>query len=84
MTLATYCGNKNSFTTYFSNDLRINQINVSTHKNNFLEHEKYIFDVKVREDIVINGLGFIKIIYSSNVKIYTNKDIEVFTRKSLI
>ena len=36
------------------------------------------------EDIVINGLGFVKIIFAGNVKIYANKDIEIFTRKSLI
>lgn len=77
-------GNKNSFTAYFSNDLRINQINVSTHKKEFLEHEKYIFDVKGREDIVINGLGYIKIVDPGTVTVYVPKGVNVVKRDSLV
>jgi len=77
-------GNKNSFTTYFSNDLRVNQINISTHKKEFLEHEKYIFDVKGREDIVINGLGYIKIVDSGTVTVYVPKGVSVVKRDSLV
>ena len=35
-------------------------------------------------DIVINGLGFIKCIGSGTVNVYTYKNIDVYTRKSLI
>jgi len=77
-------GNKNSFTTYFSNDLRVNQINVSTHKKEFLEHEKYIFDINGREDIVINGLGYIKIVDPGTVTVYVPKGVSVVKRDSLV
>lgn len=44
------------------------------------------YDIKANnnEDIVINGLGFIKCTKSSNVKIYSKYNLDVFTRKSLV
>ena len=37
-----------------------------------------------RHDIVIKGLGFIKIINEATVEIYTKDGVEVYIRKSLI
>ena len=76
-------GEKNSFTVFMPNDLKIKRVNGKRHEY-LKDLSSRDLNVGFREDIVINGLGFIKIIYSSNVKIYTNKDIEVFTRRSLI
>lgn len=77
-------GNKNSFTTYFSNELRVMQINISTHKQNFTEHEKHIFKINNREDIVINGLGYIKIVNSGLIEIYAPKNVSVIKRDSMV
>ena len=41
-------------------------------------------DLKYHEDIVINGLGFVKTIMEGKVYIYVNQDVSVFTRKSMI
>ena len=41
-------------------------------------------DVKIHEDLVINGLGFIKIVDKCTLKVYVNKNVEVFTRDSII
>lgn len=77
-------GNKNSFTTYFSNDLRVMQINKTTHTMNFINHKKYTFNINGREDIVINGLGYIKIVDEAIVDIYVPDGISVIKRDSMI
>ena len=40
--------------------------------------------IGVREDICINGLGFIKVVDPCNITIYIDKNIDVYKRKSLI
>lgn len=76
-------GDKNSFTVYVSNDLKIKRINSSRH--NDVKHlaDKEL-DLMYREDIVINGLGFIKVMHPGKICLYCNKDIEIFKRRSLI
>ena len=55
------------------------------HKNDELKDLfKHEIDVAYHEDLVINGLGFIKIVEKAKVNVYINKDVEVFTRDSLI
>ncbi len=76
-------GEKNSFTIYISNDLKVKRYNASKH-DNLKDLSKTTIDLKFREDIVINGLGFIKVVQNGKVDIYLNKDVSVFTRKSLI
>ena len=36
------------------------------------------------EDLVINGLGFVKIVNKGVIDVYIDKDIDTFMRKSLI
>lgn len=76
-------GDKNSFTVFMSNDLNIRRVNGIRH-NEMKDLSKRELNIKFREDIVINGLGFIKIIHDGKVDVYCNKDIDIFTRKSLI
>lgn len=76
-------GDKNSFTAFMSNDLNIRRVNGIRH-NEMKDLSKRELNIKFREDIVINGLGFIKIIHDGKVDVYCNKDIDIFTRKSLI
>ena len=76
-------GERNSFTVFVSNDIKIKRINGKRHndlKNNSLKE----FDLRYHEDIVIEGLGFIKTTLEGKVNIYINKDVSVFIRKSLI
>ena len=40
--------------------------------------------LKYHEDIVIEGFGFIKTILEGKVYVYVDKDVSVFTRKSMI
>lgn len=76
-------GEKNSFTLYLSNDLKIKRMKAlrQTRLKNLF---KTTHQMKYGEDLVINGLGFIKIVEKGTVDLYLDKDIETFTRKSMI
>lgn len=76
-------GEKNSFTVFMSNDLDIKRIN-SKRNNRLKDLAVRQVEVRFNHDLVINGLGFIKIVFDATVNVYLDKDIEVFTRKSLI
>ena len=45
---------------------------------------KETYNLKYDEDIVINGLGFIKVVNKGTVDLYIDKNVDTFTRKSLI
>ena len=76
-------GERNSFTVFTSNNIKIKRINGKRHEilKNLSQKE---IDLKYHEDIVINGFGFVKTILEGKVYVYVDKDVEVFTRKSLI
>ncbi len=71
----------NNFTLYFSNQLKIERTFKIGKETNLIPH---IINVKANEDLVILGLGFIKVGKDEIVTIYTLPNVHVFTRKSLI
>lgn len=76
-------GSKNSFTFYVSNELdvdKINTKNASSPDNMTLR----TFDVSYYQDLVINGLGFIKITEKCKIDVYAPSNVEIFLRSSLI
>lgn len=77
-------GEKNSFTLYISNNLKTSQVNINTHIDRYSELEKFVFDINGNEDIVINGLGYIKIVNKALLNVYAPKGVNVTTRKSMI
>ena len=76
-------GEKNSFTFYLSNDIIVSRINTMTNIRG-TELELTILDVNPNEDVIVNGLCFIKIVKKARIKIYTIKGVGVYKRKSLI
>lgn len=76
-------GNKNSFTVYMSNELKVRRFNMARQQKLKDLYPNKI-DVMYREDIVVNGLGFIKVVEKANVIVYLDKNVEVYTRNSLI
>ena len=76
-------GNRNSFTLYISNSLKVKKLNAIKH-NNLKDLNKTTYEVRHYEDIVINGMGFIKIVDPCTVDIYIDKKVNTFKRKSLI
>lgn len=76
-------GELNSFTFYLSNDIIIKRINTITNirgKN----LKQITLDVLPNEDVIVNGLCFIKITKKATLKIYTLENVGVYKRKSLI
>lgn len=76
-------GERNSFTVFASNNINIKRINGKRH-NDLMDLSRKEINLKYHEDIVINGLGFVKTILEGKVYIYVNKDVSVYTRKSMI
>ena len=76
-------GEKNSFTVFMSNDLKIKRINGKRH-DYLKDLSRKDLSLRYHEDIVINGLGFVKTILEGKVAVYIDKDVDVFVRKSLI
>jgi len=75
-------GDRNSFTLYIPNGINVKKINS---RHSYLKELTYTeHDIKFHEDLVIYGLGFIKIVIEGKIGIYLNKDIKTFIRKNLI
>ena len=75
-------GDRNSITFYIPNEIKISRCRFNSDKCSNLTPKEY--DILFGEDLVINGLGFIKIVASCKIEVVINKDILVFTRKSMI
>ena len=76
-------GGKNSFTFFVSNDLEIDKKEIS--RCDLLKDlSKRTINVGYHQDIVVNGLGFIKVVEKAVVDIYVENNVEVFVRDSLI
>ncbi len=76
-------GEKNSFTFYISNDIIVSRINTVTNKRG-MDLKMTTVMVDGSQDIVINGLCFIKITKKAHLRIYTLNNVGIYKRKSLI
>lgn len=74
---------KNSFTLYLSNDIKVKRININTN-NDLRSLNKYSFDAKKDSDIVIKGLMFCKMVKEAKIDIYTKDNVDVYVRPNLI
>lgn len=71
-----------NITIFVANNLEIKRY---YNDNNILTNlEKHKLNVKKGEDVVVSGLGFIKVNRDCNFTLYTLKNVSVFIRKSLI
>ena len=77
-------GEKNSFTLFMSNDLRVKRLLNLFNNPELYDKNKITYNMKYDEDLVISGLGFIKIVDKGVIDIYIDKDVDTFTRRSLI
>lgn len=73
---------KNILVFYMSNKLEF--LRIYKDSNKLTNLKKHIIDVRPNFDIVINGLGFIKVKEKAKIVIYTLDNVLVYTRKSLI
>ena len=77
-------GEKNSFTLFVSNDLKVRRLLNLFNNEEIKDKNKITYNVKYDEDLVISGLGFVKIVDKGVINVYINKDVDTFMRKSLI
>ena len=77
-------GEKNSFTLFVSNDLKVKRLLNIFHNTDLKDKNKITYNVKYDEDLVVSGMGFVKIVNKGTIDIYIDKDIDTYTRKSLI
>ncbi|MBQ8234080.1 MAG: 50S ribosome-binding GTPase [Bacilli bacterium] len=70
----------NNITFFISNNLNIKRLYKDINTN-LVRHDIHVSN---NEDIVIEGLGFIKFTKEEDIVIYTIKDVLVYKRKSLI
>lgn len=75
------CLDKTNITLFMSN-----RLNIKRNYNflDFSEFDTYELDLKAGEDIVIVGLGFIKVSTNSHFRIHVLKNVMVYKRDSLI
>lgn len=76
-------GEKNSFTVYISNDLKVKRIIKDRH-DDLHDLYKTTYNLPFNNDLVIKGLGFIKITGRGKVDVYIDQKIKTFLRKNLI
>lgn len=75
-------GSKNSFTFYGSNKLKvIRHKNQNDHLTNLNSRE---FIVQDFTDVVISGLGFIRIVLKGKIRIFCDINVQIKCRKSLL
>ena len=75
-------GEKNSFTFYVSNDLKIRRI--SNKHDTLKDLQKRTYEMGYDEDLCVNGLGFVKIVNKGTVDIYLDSRVSTYKRDSLI
>lgn len=78
-----YQGDYNSLVFYINNNLLVSPININTNKRH-LDYISEEINIEEASDIVINGLGFIKIVKPGIVKIYLPKGVRLSVRKAII
>lgn len=76
-------GERNSFTLYMSNDIKVKRITSSRH-DDLKNMAKRTYQLPFNQDIVVKGLGFIKIVNRGVVDIYINQRVGTFMRDNLI
>jgi len=70
------------FIFYFSNNLSITRVWKEVELLKQLEKKRIM--VSAKEDVVIKGLGFFKVMKDDILDIYVIPGVDVYTRKSLI
>lgn len=70
----------NNLTFFFANTLKLDRY----YKDKKVDFKENVLEVHKNEDIVISGLGFIKVTKPGVIRVSTFKDIEVYLRNSLI
>lgn len=75
------CLDATNITLFFSSNLKITRTFDNINLNNWKKHDLF---VTAGKDVVLSGLGFIKVTKSVKLNVYLKYNINVYTRDSLI
>ena len=77
-------GDKNSFTLYVANNLKVRRLLNASNKDDLKDLNKNTYQVKYGEDLVVSGLGFIKMVDKCEIDVYVDKRVDTFLRRNMI
>ena len=77
-------GERNSFTLYISNNLKVKRLLNASNHDELKDLNKTSYTVKYGEDLVISGLGFIKMIDKCQIDVYIDKSVDTYLRRNMI
>ena len=77
-------GVKNSFTLYVSNALKVKRLLNASNRDDLKNLNKTTYQVKYGEDLVISGLGFVKMVDKCEIDVYIDQNVDTFLRKNMI
>ena len=77
-------GERNSFTLFISNDLKVRRLLNLFNNSELKDKNKITYNMKYDEDLAISGLGFVKIVDKGVINVYIDKDVDKKKKKSLI
>ena len=66
-----------------NNDIKVKRINVYKH-NDLKNLSKRTYQIPFNQDLVVRGLGFIKMVYRGEIDLYLNQRVDTFLRDNLI
>ena len=77
-------GERNSFTLYISNNLKVKRLLNASNHDELKDLNKTSYTVKYGEDLVISGLGFIKMVDKCQIDVYIDKSVDTYLRRNMI
>ena len=69
---------------YVANGLKVKRLLNSTNKEDLKDLNKTTYQVKYGEDLVVSGLGFIKMVDKCEIDVYIDKRVDTFLRRNMI
>ena len=75
-------GDRNSLTFYIPNEIKIRR--TSFRGDKLKDLAEFNYNILYSNDLCIMGLGFIKFVAGCEIRLYINKDVDVFMRNNLI
>ena len=75
-------GDRNSLTFFIPNEIKIKR--ASFRGDKLKDLSEFNYNILYSHDLCIMGLGFIKFVAGCKIRLYINKDIDVFMRNNLI
>ena len=67
-----------------SNALKVKRLLNASNRDDLKDLNKTTYQVKYGEDLVISGLGFVKMVDKCEIDVYIDQNVDTFLRKNMI